>query len=100
MKLEFSTNKTLKQWIKKGDGGEPHTFIPQTPISISHLPLSDLSQIKHSDAQPNVMQNLVGVNCVDFVNKRLVGGDTELVWFDRDGILTKRKAKSHRNGVS
>jgi len=36
------------------------------------------------------MQNLVGVDRVDLVNERLVRRDTELVWFDRDGILPER----------
>ena len=33
------------------------------------------------------MQNLIGVNGVDLANERLVRRDTELMWFDRDGIL-------------
>jgi len=67
------------------------TFIPQTSISIPHLPLSDFGQIKYGDAQPDIVQNLVGVDRVDLVNERLVRRDTELVWFDRDGILPERQ---------
>lgn len=35
------------------------------------------------------MQNLIGINRVDLANKRLVRRNTELVRFDRDGILPK-----------
>ena len=67
------------------------TFIPQTPVSIPHLPLSNFDQIKHSDTQPDIVQDLVGVNRVDLVNERLVRGDAELVRFYRDSILSERE---------
>ena len=35
------------------------------------------------------MQNLIGVNSVDLADERLVRRDTELVRFDRDGILPR-----------
>ena len=80
-----------KGWEQKE--GEEHTFVPQTTVSIPHFPLSNLNQIKHSDAQPDIMENFVGVNRVDFVDERLVCWDTELVRFDRDSILPRRTAK-------
>ena len=67
--------------------GAKRTFVPKTPISVSYLPLPDLDQIKYGNAQPDVVQNLVGINGVDLANKRLICGDTELVRFNRDGVL-------------
>ena len=39
------------------------------------------------------MQDLVGVNSVDLTDERLVCGDTELVRFDRDGILPEKMSR-------
>ena len=67
------------------------TFIPKAPISVSYLPLPNLDQIEHGNAQPDIVQNLVGVNGVDLANERLVRRNTELVRFDRDGIIPGNK---------
>ena len=75
-------------------GTQKRTSVPKTPIPIPHLPLSNLNQIKHGNAQPDIVQNLVGVNRVDLVNERLVRRDTELVWFDRDSILRESESTS------
>ena len=73
--------------MRQGEQRTRRTFIPKAPISIPYLPLPNLNQIKHGDAQPDIVQNLVGINSVDLTDERLVCRDTELVRFDRDGIL-------------
>ena len=90
LNVTIERKKVRREGVKNKRKQKKRTFIPQTPISIPHLTLSNLHQIKHGDAQPDIVQDLVGVNRVDLVNERLVRGDTELVGFDRNGILPER----------
>lgn len=58
--------------------GQQLALVPETPIPITDFSLTDLTEVKDADAEPNVVQHTVGVFLVEFSGYGLICGNTKL----------------------
>lgn len=63
--------------------------MPETPISIAHLPLARLSDVEDTDAQADVMQDPVRILFVEDVDDGLLCGQREGCWLYGDRVLQR-----------